>query len=616
MYIQQGISMGVTEAGGNKPDPIRQKALAEAQRLDVSDGKKNDWIGPSVWTKYANENGYDKKPRGLSVSAAADIIEERMRLMDSLNSFNAATAYELEEFEIKTNDEPEAEVLKPKQIIAADTSKPKEDVSVKHKAVDFNKLLNVKEKLTYDQVKEKINSTNDENLLRTIAAYLGVNIRYSNSDSTVSIGMIKQFINQHIDLLKKADKNEDFNISDSELSEYQRNNGWVSVRDTHGSTNGTTKLYEILGMTDGKYNNEQGSIGDCWLLGVGQSLTSDKELYNRVFQKDDQGVTITFYGVKDKQGKPCRVRVTNEQIQRVHASNISMQNNGSGEWGSNDPDAIALEIAMPDAIRQWNSNMDKVLKYMKYSSSEHTVKPDVSKMSNPMSYDDYWELSQYLSMAERYNEAAYNGIKVPELPDVPLGEDKNPPVPFTEEKLNEIKAFIEQQPRIDMSVVYNMDDYNDFTDRGMGIQRYVHNSVPGRDEKGNIVPKPDIMIGGYTGKLKTDLNGGRPEIAMQLLTGAVSARTRYVSKSNPSEYLTEQKFNECKSTTRLSVNFFEDHPERGISGKHEYYIVSVSGNKVVLADSHNSGAVHTVTVKEIEKWGINLTPTDLSQTKV
>lgn len=629
MCTVKGTGMGIQGADNNKNDPLWQQAYAEAKKLDADDGNPNNWIGKNVWEKYANANRIKAGTKGISVAQATALIYEKKQ-MDSLKaSVDLSGQFmNVDAFEIKGNDEAAGEVLQAKEVIY-DTPKPVQDESVKHNAVNFAKIFGKSKtadgksiqngdtdgngKLSYDEIKAEVAKSNDIKTLKEIAAYLGVNTRTTDGKADYPVNLIKQFINKSIDLLKEADKNEDMAVSDQELESFNKvnSNSYSSYTEAGRTVNKKARLYEILGMTDSKYNNEQGGIGDCWLLGVGQSLTDNPEIYNKLFKRDDQGVTISFHGIQGKNGKPYTYRVTNEDIQKQHRLNMLAKNNDSTTYGSNDPDAIALEIAMEHAIDKQNRNMDNILKYIKNSTTPDTVKPDINKITKTMSREDFELLDNYIRNVDAYNEAIGQETDLPNIPSYLL--TKNPDaktITMTDAQVESVIDYVKKHPQPDMSKVYEF-DYDTRLTNGSDIVDYIEASTPNAG-----TTKPQVL--GLFGKIDPSSikNGGRPETALYMLTGVTSNRSTFVSADKSSPLLTQAEFDKYKGSKRVSVNFFENHSERGIFGNHEYYIKNIEGNKITLADSHDSGYTRTITLKEILKWGAGLTPTDLSKADI
>ena len=105
-------------------------------------------------------------------------------------------------------------------------------------------------------------------------------------------------------------------------------------------------IKNAFGICDGDITkNKQGSKGTCHLLSCKAELDACKQLSdivdNIVVQNNDGTVTVTLFGIKEDDGSPYRVTLTNKEIRDSYKYDHLPKHTK----GSSDPDAAVLELA-------------------------------------------------------------------------------------------------------------------------------------------------------------------------------------------------------------------------------------------------------------------------------
>ena len=407
---------------------------------------------------------------------------------------------------------------------------------------------------------------------------------------------ILNFLNN---IFPKVDTNKDNNITDDEIE---------NVSDLNNTDK--NQLYKAFGIVNGNLdNNKQGAKGSCWLLTGSYGLAQkDETLFREVVKKGDDGfVTVTFYGTPD--GEPFEYKIHQKVIialarKRTEAINEAVLNNKtpSGEFGSSDPDAIALEMAMTKynhIIERENKNKtskleEEIKNYIEHSEPSIINKPDVSNLSLSVTKEEWNKLINYLfkeSLPER------NMLPFPTY-------DK-----LTESDIENMKKLIQDSTpkQIEKPDINNLPPANI-------IKFYLEHSYS------DTVKKPNAHIDRT--KSPGSMNGGKLTSAIKTMVGGTAFSYYNFNDDNTlskaEKTAKENKIKEVLSNLEpkkiYSATFKEND---GIVIKnHAYYISKTEGNTVYLVDPHNTAEEIKYPIKRFlknfEEMGVNTLPEKIS----
>ena len=404
----------------------------------------------------------------------------------------------------------------------------------------------------------------ESRIIHRLAAVFGVEVKQEIKSSIAESPEVIQGINQKFDLLERADINGDFEISLDEI-----NNEALSKKDK-------TSLNRIFGLVDGKFNNKQGAIGNCYQLIGGQGIAEvAPELYDKVVKREENGdATVTLYGAE---GKPFKITIPQKAIQSKQEratigqlQYMSGMNIEANSFGSTDPDAIAWEIATTVYMKQSQSRMENEVKdhygeYLANSTCPPVEKFDINKLTFANLYDnhaDFRHLKAYIQFSTSPT------MKKPEFRSEM--DFKNKP-----ELIEECKRYIANSEPIDNP----QPSVQDFIDNSV-VLRYWH-----EHSSSDTVEKPPLI---HIKNTDTTLSSGYVHDAIKLAVGGSMS-----VKTNPSEIKSEinnfAAINSNGNKQVYSVSF--ESKDAYVIPKHAYLVKDVTKDSVILVDPGDSTGI-------------------------
>jgi len=423
--------------------------------------------------------------------------------------------------------------------------------------------------ISFDEAKAYINNANSDgnidtsesSVIRKLAAVLGIEVKQKFKGVISENPEVIQGINQKLDILKRADKNGDLEISLDEI-----NNEELSVHDK-------TSLNRIFGLVDGKFNNRQGAIGNCYqLVGAQGIATVAPELYEKVVQRTEDGnAIVTLYGAE---GEPFQCTIPQNLIQRrQEAATMGQLQYMSGmnikpdSFGSTDPDAIALEIATEVYMKQSQSRMENKVKdhygeYLANSTCPPVEKFDISKLSFENLEDnhaDFRHLKAYIQFSTSPT------MKKPEFRSA--YDFKNNP-----ELIEECKKYIANSEPIDNP----QPSVQDFINNSV-VLRYWH-----EHSRSDTVEKPPLI---HIQRTDTTLSSGYVHDAIKLAVGG-GAGVRTKEADIRDEIKNFATINSNGNKQVYSASF--ESKDAYVIPKHAYLVKNVTEDSVILVNPHDS----------------------------
>ena len=438
--------------------------------------------------------------------------------------------------------------------------------------------------ISFDELKNYVNSSNaKDDTLFDIAVLMGY--EKENRLPFSKDSLFKYNISNSLELLKKADSNNDSNISFEEIKNSQTL-----------SSGEKEKLYNMLGIVDGNINNKQGRYGSCWALAAGYGISKvAPELFKQIVRADEHGTAIvTFYGVGEK---PFACSMTNESIKKQMQQRTQIVNNNNLNpydeqdnrlYFSSDPDAIVIERAFAEYDRYINNKKSEYLKhlkeYVKSSTPNIIQKPDISTLSVNMSQEEWDNVMNYYRNSDspdREKYLFYGSIDY-----------------LNEETINNMKQYITNStPQI-----IEKPELDSINGNVFNIANYIKNS------HSDTVEKPEIKtIDNRIGSIK---EGGSPGRAIKAMVGGEYQEInnyKYDEEGNIVALTKEEKKEIKKELERINsnndnkrvytVSFKED--DSTVIDRHAYFISKIDGKKVYLVDPHNTNRIIVYSMKKL-----------------
>ena len=409
-------------------------------------------------------------------------------------------------------------------------------------------------------------------ILDRLGAFLGIE-NNSGLDSDKD-AMYKYQLQKSINVLLKVDTNADSDVTIDE------------IRAAKNLTDTEKKLLNTaFGLVDGNIDNKQGSYGSCWALTAGYGLSKEApDLYQKVVKQDEEGnAIVTFYGLGDE---PVEFKVSREYIHRMIVKRTAIVNHnnnkanmyGNGEqnlsnYGSSDPDAIALEAAMSmydKKIKQEEeAYRQQLVDYVNSSTPNIIEKPDISKLAPGMSQEDWKEFFNYYknSESEYKNQFLFTSLIDEMTPD----------------DIENMRTYVANSTPAEVV----KPDVNKLS-LSSKLFNYIKNS------HSDTMEKPEWkLIGNRIGGTIT--GGGDPGRGVQALAGGTCEK--YYGYHYEDEYteLTNEELAKIEQILKdkqpgdkkiYSTSFKSD--DKTVISSHAYFISRVEGNKVYLVDPHDS----------------------------
>ena len=440
--------------------------------------------------------------------------------------------------------------------------------------------------ISFDELKNYVNSSNaKDDTLFDIAVLMGY--EKENRLPFSKDSLFKYNISNSLEFLKKADSNNDSNISFEEIKNSQTL-----------SSGEKEKLYNMLGIVDGNINNKQGRYGSCWALAAGYGISKvAPELFKQVVKTDESGnAVVTLYGVSEK---PFECTINKESIRRQIQRRAQIVNNNTlnpydndkldtRRYSSSDPDAIAIEIAFAEYDRYINNKKSEYLKhlkeYVKSSTPNIIQKPDISTLSVNMSQEEWDNVMNYYRNSDspdREKYLFYGSIDY-----------------LNEETINNMKQYITNStPQI-----IEKPELDSINGNVFNIANYIKNS------HSSTVKKPEIKtIDNRIGSIK---EGGSPGRAIKAMVGGEYQEInnyKYDEEGNIVALTKDEKKEikkelECINSNNdnkrvYTVSFKKD--DSTVIDRHAYFISKIDGKKVYLVDQHNTNKIIVYSMKKL-----------------
>lgn len=444
--------------------------------------------------------------------------------------------------------------------------------------VSYQEVIDYVKELDFKKPKD----TNTSSLLRKIASYI-------NIEPTTTISGITDLIYpvlKRLQHLKLIDTDGNSKISQEELNRAGKG----------------LKLYDMLGLPDGKYNNKQGSLGTCYLH-AGATGIADfaPQRFSQIVKADAKGNTVvTFLGDSEKISYVIpREEILQKRIDYT-AYKLSRQNTWSYKGMSSSPEGIALELAM----KQYRQDMQEYnkaetikakMKSINESTMEQIKKPKVEQI-NIESLKNNSDLRKQLVGYILYCSKPEPHINKPDIKRLNLNQLGNMDDSICDEIINYLNNSSETAPSFptEEDVINKTDKYRLF---------YRFAQVQSREVA--------IFRGMEESRLDGDINGGDPGYTIKLLAGGTYKNVKD----------SEDIKNAIKSFTPKSadgniqlytVDF--NTKDETVIPQHAYLISSIEGPKVILKNPHDSSIEITYDMgkflKNCKNLWINNLPND------
>ena len=372
-------------------------------------------------------------------------------------------------------------------------------------------------------------------------------------------------------------------------------------------------LNTTFGLVDGNFKNEQGKYGSCWALTACYGLSREaKDLYQNVIKQDDEGnAIVTFYGFNDG---PLEYKISRNLIKsmitrRTYAINHNsleenIYNNNINEsiYGSSDPDAIAIEAAIKmyeDEIKKQKEDYkQQLIEYVKSSTPNVIEKPDISKLDNNITQEEWLEFINYY----RNSSSEYKGKF---LFDTSIDYIKP-------EDIENMKTYVlNSTPK---EIV--KPDINEISSNYFPLKNYIKNS------HSDTMKKPEFKtIENNLGSIST---GGTTSRAIRTMVGGTydvykgyhfdeSAELIELTNEEKDKIISILENKDKDSKQILSASFRGS--DKTVHSRHAYFISRVEDKKVYLVDPHDSSKEIAYSLKKfidnLDSLEVNTLPDEL-----
>lgn len=446
-----------------------------------------------------------------------------------------------------------------------------------------------------EYIKKNYTKENVKEIIFKIAAFLGV----EKKNNGYGIDKDNSFYNEiieNIEILKIVDKNNDNNV---DLQEAKSANNLNEKE--------TIKLNRILGIIDNKFNNKQGTFGTCYLLTSGDGIARNApKVFKQIVKQHENGdITVTFYGTEEE---PFSCKIPNKRIQREQEARAKRRNDiitygKKSQYGSSDPDAIALEVAISlyaKSIKDKNKQQEEEIQnYIDNSVFKIVEKPSIEALT-------YQELTQEkLDELHNYYMNSVNNSGERGCDIYAFTKNRNH---LTQEQFD---WFINEYfPNSKPTILEKPKKLSNSS----AVKNWIKNSHSDTFTKPEIKPKkgyPNLNNGWFTRDTIRLLAGGTWK------NYNINVTDESIIKEELANLMKKSSISNETTVDIATTGFLKPDLNGKIKPKHAYLINYTTKTHVILTDPHDSTQIISYPIKDFLKnyhdFSINTIPREISE---